>query len=202
MKRTFGENLRKLRKDRGLTQAKLAQVVNIPMSTIRNWEQGRFIPEVNTLCNLATYFDCSIDFLLGRSDCTTVSNQLISEEIGLSDNAIEALKRLERALPEASHNILDAFIQTKYFAEYLECIHDYAYPPTEKDLEGYDVEFSDTWLDYISGIGTIQDVENKARVLKGMRAYQGAIRQQMLSVEAKMLDETLNIFNQNRDIQE
>ena len=37
----FAENLKRLRKDRGMTQGQLAQISDIPEGTIRNYEQNR-----------------------------------------------------------------------------------------------------------------------------------------------------------------
>lgn len=37
-------NIKELRKKYGLTQAKLASITNVPLDTIRSWEQGRRTP--------------------------------------------------------------------------------------------------------------------------------------------------------------
>lgn len=37
-------NFKELRKRHGITQAKLANITNIPLDTIRSWEQGRRTP--------------------------------------------------------------------------------------------------------------------------------------------------------------
>jgi transcriptional regulator with XRE-family HTH domain len=42
--KTFAEKLRKARRDKGLTQAELAERAQIPRRTIEGWEGGRMTP--------------------------------------------------------------------------------------------------------------------------------------------------------------
>ena len=55
----FAENLKRLRKDRGMTQGQLAQISDIPEGTIRNYEQNRggHDPSLHNLMILADIFD-------------------------------------------------------------------------------------------------------------------------------------------------
>ena len=63
----FGDRLRKLRQEFGLTQRELANKLNLSHSTIGLYEQNRRDPEYNILCKLADLFDIDLDFLLGRA---------------------------------------------------------------------------------------------------------------------------------------
>mgnify|MGYP005940775039 CR=1 FL=1 len=54
-----------LRKERGLTQAQLAQELNISASSVGMYEQGRREPDVNMCFRLAEYFGVSIDYMMG-----------------------------------------------------------------------------------------------------------------------------------------
>lgn len=40
----WGASLRKLRNSKGLTQEGLCERIKVPLSTLRNWEQGRVAP--------------------------------------------------------------------------------------------------------------------------------------------------------------
>ncbi len=60
--------LKELRIERELTQTKLAQDLNISRHSITNWEMGRAFPDINMLMKLATYFDVTIDYLVGFVD--------------------------------------------------------------------------------------------------------------------------------------
>lgn len=72
----LSERLKLLRKERGLSQDKLGEILNIPRTTIANWESGR-IPELIAIQKLADYFVVSIDYLIGRSN---IRNPLGTEE--------------------------------------------------------------------------------------------------------------------------
>ena len=60
----FGENLRKLRKARGLSQEELGELTQLGQSNISAWERGGRAPLPDGLIKLATFFGCSIDYLL------------------------------------------------------------------------------------------------------------------------------------------
>lgn len=61
----FGELLRDLRKDRGMTQAELAERLFLSPLTISSYECGRSIPDDATKIKIAKLFNVSIDYLLG-----------------------------------------------------------------------------------------------------------------------------------------
>lgn len=61
----FGEVLKKLRSERGITQEKLAADLDIPESTIRRLEISNSIPRKERLNQIAKYFGVSTDVLLG-----------------------------------------------------------------------------------------------------------------------------------------
>lgn len=61
----FGELLRELRKDRGMTQADLAEQLSFSPMTISSYECGRSIPDDATKIRLAQLFGVSLDYLLG-----------------------------------------------------------------------------------------------------------------------------------------
>lgn len=65
---TFCERLRELRKENSITQKQLSQKLNVSEDCVYNWEKNRSEPSIIDLINLANLFDCSIDYLVGRSD--------------------------------------------------------------------------------------------------------------------------------------
>ncbi|MBQ3527100.1 MAG: helix-turn-helix transcriptional regulator [Clostridia bacterium] len=62
---TFGENVRKLRIDRGLTQERLAEFLGISFQAVSKWERGDTIPDLFMLTTVAAFFDVTTDKLLG-----------------------------------------------------------------------------------------------------------------------------------------
>jgi transcriptional regulator with XRE-family HTH domain len=49
----FHDNLKRLREEKGLTQATLAEAVGTSLRNVQNWEQGRRDPSLQTLRQLA-----------------------------------------------------------------------------------------------------------------------------------------------------
>lgn len=64
----MGENLKKIRKDRGTTQIALQMQTGIEQALISKYETGERIPPTETLIILADFFNTNIDFLLDRTD--------------------------------------------------------------------------------------------------------------------------------------
>lgn len=67
----FRINLRALRRDRKLTQAKVADAIGVDRVTYARWETGERRPSVDAMTNLAAFFKTSIDALLGISKPAT-----------------------------------------------------------------------------------------------------------------------------------
>lgn len=65
---TFAEITKNLRKERNLSQAELAEALQVSKACISMIEIGRNEPTAITLIKYADFFGCSIDYLLGRSD--------------------------------------------------------------------------------------------------------------------------------------
>lgn len=90
MKIYFGENLKNLRTQKGLTQEKLANFLGVSYQTISKWEHNDTYPDITTLPAIAKFFKISIDDLLGVNQ---VENEAeIAEQIKAYDNLTD--KRL------------------------------------------------------------------------------------------------------------
>ena len=60
----FGEKLRSLRKEHGMTQVDLANALDLDKSSISKYESAGIIPSVDTLQKISALFNVSIDYLL------------------------------------------------------------------------------------------------------------------------------------------
>ena len=60
-------NFFKLLDNRGIA-ADMSKTTGISSGNISDWKSGRSKPSAETLIKIAEYFDCSIDYLLGRTD--------------------------------------------------------------------------------------------------------------------------------------
>ena len=65
------ERLRDLRKQKNLTTTELANIIGCSNPTITHYERGDRSPDPKTLLKLADYFKVSVDYLLGREDTPT-----------------------------------------------------------------------------------------------------------------------------------
>lgn len=68
----FKKVFKHLRQARGLTQEELAKQLRVSRSRIGMYETGERQPDFDTLEMIADYFNVDIDYLLGRTDKTTI----------------------------------------------------------------------------------------------------------------------------------
>jgi len=64
--RSFGANVRRLRVQAGLTQAKLAEFAGLELRTEQKWESGEINPPLTTLIRIQAVFGCKWEVLLGQ----------------------------------------------------------------------------------------------------------------------------------------
>jgi len=68
MKYEIRFKIKELRKEKGLTQKELANLVNKSETGLASWEQGLSEPSVNDIRLLCMIFDVSADYFLGLKD--------------------------------------------------------------------------------------------------------------------------------------
>ena len=68
----FGENIIRLRKDKGVTQEQMADFLGVTKASVSKWETKQSMPDISLLPIIASYFDVSIDDLLGYEPKLTV----------------------------------------------------------------------------------------------------------------------------------
>lgn len=71
----FSERLRELRNSRKLSQQNLADELKISKSSVNMYERGEREPGIETLENIADFFNVDMDFLIGKTD---VANRAIN----------------------------------------------------------------------------------------------------------------------------
>lgn len=92
----FGDILKQLRTENNFTQAELSKKIQVSASTIGMYEQNRRVPDIDVLDKIATFFNVSIDYLLGRSKET--KTVLTSFSLDTSSLGEESKKALEEYL--------------------------------------------------------------------------------------------------------
>ncbi len=68
-------NLRKVRKERGLTQIQVADMVGINQNTYSYWENDKVKIDDKSLKKLADFYKVSIDYLLGREPSLSIPEE-------------------------------------------------------------------------------------------------------------------------------
>lgn len=97
--------LKKLRENRGMTQAELGKALDISPSAIGMYEQGRRIPDISTLKKISSFFSVSVDYLIENNLQNDANKTPPSSGKGIR---IPVLGRVVAGIPiEAVEEILD-----------------------------------------------------------------------------------------------
>ena len=86
----FSENLKTLRKQKGMTQEELASRLHVVRQTVSKWEQGRSVPDADLLVRLAEVLETTVAVLLGSP----------VEEPEDKDALAQALERINETMAE------------------------------------------------------------------------------------------------------
>lgn len=87
-----------LREEKGMTQQELADKIDGAKSTVAMYEKEDRKPSLEVLIKLSEIFDCSIDFILGKSNIRKPENINFANNNGLNidglnDEQVEELKK-------------------------------------------------------------------------------------------------------------
>lgn len=88
------KNLRKLREKTGTTQKQLAEAINVSQQSINKYENHNIEPDIETLIQIADYFDVSVDYLVGHSENRAV--YIREEMFSLSSNEKQLIEEYRR----------------------------------------------------------------------------------------------------------
>lgn len=108
--------LLELREEKKLTQDDVAKAINTSRTNIGRWEKGLNEPSSSLIVQLADFFQCSTDYLLGRSDDfgNVIINVPKSKTAELSPDGQELMSIFDSLAPEYQAQILE---YARYFAE-------------------------------------------------------------------------------------
>ena len=81
----FYEKLYKLRKKAGLTQAELAEKLNVSRQAVSKWETGSVLPETKKMNAIAVFFGVTIDYLLDKNK-DQENNEIPAQASSVSKN--------------------------------------------------------------------------------------------------------------------
>ena len=123
----IGENLKKQRKLRELTQEQLADILGVSFQSISKWERGEVYPDIELLPTIAEYFGITTDELMGVKEIhdsadvkkiidkvkENMSKGLIEENIKLLAEAVKVYPNNYELLSHYAMNITFVAIDNK-----------------------------------------------------------------------------------------
>ena len=94
----LSENIRAIRKSKGLSQEELAIKLNVVRQTISKWEQGLSVPDADMLISLSEAFETPVSTLLGETVMESEVDDLkaISEKLEIVNLQLAQRKTTRR----------------------------------------------------------------------------------------------------------
>ncbi len=68
IRKNFSKRLKELRLDNNLTQVQLGEKTGISQTSLAKWENAERSPSIEYVAQLALFFNCTIEYLIGLSD--------------------------------------------------------------------------------------------------------------------------------------
>ena len=86
----LGENIKRLRRERNLTQEALAEFLGVTFQSISKWERGEGYPDITLLPAIADFFKVSIDEIMGLNKAQDEQEikRLLKEHDNLTDEKL------------------------------------------------------------------------------------------------------------------
>ena len=96
----LSENIKSLRKSKGLSQEELAVKLNVVRQTVSKWEQGLSVPDSDMLIAISEVFETPVSVLLGEGIQQQKADDLkaISEKLEVINHQLAQRKQMQRKL--------------------------------------------------------------------------------------------------------
>ena len=108
----FRERIEQLRGD--TPQKEFCKGIGVSVRTYQNWvnplykgyngETSYTLPNIEIAIRICDKYHVTLDYLFGRAECTTITNQDICNNIGLNDKGIAGLKSIKQSDDNAIYN--------------------------------------------------------------------------------------------------
>lgn len=119
------ENLKMLRKQKGMSQEILAQQLNVARQTISKWEKGLSVPDANMLICIADLFDTSVSELLGgRIEQEENANE-IAAQLALLNEQVAHKVKIHKKVVTIIIVIIFIFVFAAIYPRWNEIWHDF-----------------------------------------------------------------------------
>ena|SRR5690554_355857 len=97
----FSENLKNLRKQKGLSQEELAERLHVVRQTISKWEKGLSIPDANLLIRISEIFETPVSTLLGDTVEQSEDKNIVAEKLEQLNTLLAERNRRSRRIWKA-----------------------------------------------------------------------------------------------------
>lgn len=77
----FNENLKNIRRQKGLSQEELAERLHVVRQTVSKWEKGLSVPDADILIRIAEIFETSVSTLLGDTVEPSEDKNIIAQKL-------------------------------------------------------------------------------------------------------------------------
>lgn len=114
------ENIKSIRKSKGLSQEELAIKLNVVRQTISKWEQGLSVPDAEMLISISEVFETPVSTLLGENISTSKVDDLkaISEKLEIINLQLSQRKNERRKIVHWLFILLCAIIIITFISLY------------------------------------------------------------------------------------
>ena len=115
------ENIKQLRKSKGLSQEELAIKLNVVRQTISKWEQGLSVPDSEMLVSISEVFETPVSTLLGENISESKVDDLkaISEKLEIINLQLSQRKNAKRKMIHWILILLSAIIMIIFISLFL-----------------------------------------------------------------------------------
>ena len=96
----FGDNLRKIRKSKKMSQEQLAEKVNVTRQSVSKWENGESYPEMNNILELCKIFNCKLNDLVhtDMTDISSLDEEIIMNVVKFNEKKQKEVKTLSNVI--------------------------------------------------------------------------------------------------------
>mgnify|MGYP003306747094 FL=1 len=142
MKLKIGETIKKLRKEREITQEEFAEVLGVSCQSVSRWENGTCYPDMELIPTIAGFFAVSVDKLLGvdeEMEKKAVERYRADFQKAISQGAVDECIRIAReGVAEFPNNY--TMLNELMYALFVAGSDDADIPNWKENMEKYDGE--------------------------------------------------------------
>lgn len=142
MKLMIGENLKRLRREKDITQEQFAEMLGVSYQSVSRWENNACYPDMELLPTMAQFFETTVDKLLGVNEQLEKEKVVKYQErfqVAISRGDVEECIRISReGVAEYPNNYV--LLNQLMYALFVAGDDDGNIPNWKENMEKYDAE--------------------------------------------------------------